>query len=223
MATYNQGIYAATALAARKASIETDPEVVAKAIEGYQGLVLKGRLTFSLFFPYKDLSSLFGEFLALSIFQEALLPDETVISTLEAHPKTPFGYPVVVREDNSYLGPQEFNRPYPPGDYHNGAEWTFFSAIAHATAELHGGRHDFGFWLNLFSRLQETNHAEYIQTNRAETGPGYPPSQVQHLWNTACYFAAKMVLSEEELREIHTAIYSNKVPSPHLEAADFTS
>lgn len=199
--TYNQGIYAAGAIAAKKMLLENDQSVIESAKNAYQALTHKlGRLQFSRNIPYTDCSLLFGEFLAIHLFGQKLLPDGTVRKTMEMMPKIQRQIPVVSREDGSCLLPSEFNRPYQAGDYHNGAEWPTWSAIVQATAELHGARHDRAFWQDLFSRLQSNNHPEYIFTKSG--GGRHPLSQENHLWNTVIYLAAKKVLDTEELEDI---------------------
>lgn len=199
--TYNQGIYATGAIAAQKMLLENDQSVIEDAKNAYQVLTHEsGRLQFSKNIPYTDCSLLFGEFLAIHLFSQNLLSDETVRKTMEMMPKIRWQIPVVLKEDSSYLSPSEFNRPYQAGDYHNGAEWPVWSAIAQATAELHGVRHDRALWQDLFSRLQSNNHPEYIFTGHS--GGQHPLSQENHLWNTVVYLAAKKVMDPDELKQV---------------------
>lgn len=190
--TYNQGVYAATALAAHRMGLEDDSKVVKEAQEGYQSLIHpSGRLQFSKHYPYKDVSALFGEFLSLRILEEPILSDKTVKATVSTLPRTETGYKVVVRENDSYLDPSEFDAPYRPGDYQNGADWPLFSATARAVGMLHGLPHDQLFWIRLFAELRRTNHVEYFGNNGGRE---------DNLWNTAVYEAARMVFAEGELK-----------------------
>lgn len=195
---YNQGIYAVAALVADRLKLEKNRGMVSKAIRGYQNLANSGRLQFSAGIPYKDASSLTGEFLALHIFKEPLLSYEVARNTFESLSPSLFGHRVITKEDNSYLDPQEFSRPYKEGDYQNGAVWPMFEAIARATAELHGLKHNFISWKELFSVLKQTKFAEYVDTGSIATWPIHNPTRVNHLWNGACFAAAKAVLSEAE-------------------------
>lgn len=201
---YVQGIFAAAAIAADKLSLDKDPKTIQTAIEGYHSLQHpSGRLQFSKNIPYKDLSSLLGEFLSLAIFEESILPDEIAKKTFDYHPKTQFGYPVVVREDDSYFSEEELNRHYEEGEYHRGGEWPVITAAARAVAQAHGVPNDFIFWHNLLTSLKQSHHAEYIYTRERE-GLQYNPKMVNHLWNAAAYKAAKMVLDDGQLKELTT-------------------
>lgn len=201
--TYNQGIYAVAALAADRLRLEKNPHVATKAINGYQKLTHpSGRLQFSAGIPYKDASSLTGEFLALHIFGEQLLSDRVVQETFTSLAPSLFGHRVMAKEDGSFLDPQEFSRPYAPGDYQNGVSWPMFEAIARATYELHGGQHQFVSWKELFSILKQTKFAEFVYTDPVATWPRYNSTRVNHLWNGACFAAAKSVLSRIEQKNI---------------------
>ena len=199
--TYNQGIYAVAALSARKMELEEDQLVEEEAIQAYQSLASSPRrLKFSRNLPYTDGSVLFGEFLALHLFGRLLLSDETVERSMALMSRLNGQIPVVLKNDRSYLSPSEFNRPYQPGDYQNRAEWPVWSAIAQATSELHGGRHDRPFWQDLFYRLQRGNHPEYFYTGLRDVL--HNRSRENHLWNTAVYLAARKVMNLEEREQL---------------------
>lgn len=195
---YNQGIYAVAALVADRLRLEKNPHVVTNAIKGYQNLARSGRLQFSSGIPYKDTSSLTGEFLALHIFEEPLLSDDVVRNTFESLSSSLVGHRVITKEDNSYLDPHEFSRHMLPEIIKNGAVWPMFEAMARATAELHGLKHEFISWKELFSVLKQTKFAEYVYTGPYEVYPRYNPTRIHHLWNGACFAAAKSVLSDTE-------------------------
>lgn len=187
---YNQGIYAATSLAAQRLGLETDSKVIEEAKRGYQKVIHpSGRLQLSTNYSCKDASALMGEFLSLRIFQANLLPDEIVKRTVESLSKSPTGYKVITREDGSYLDPNEFDVPYQQGDYQNGADWPLFSAASQAAGMLHGLGHDQLFWIKLLTELRRTNHVEYFGSRGRE----------YNLWNTAVYEAARTVFAPGEL------------------------
>lgn len=210
--TYNQGIYVVAALVADRLSLEKIPaRVIKQAIEGYQKLTHpSGRLQFSKNIPYRAEDALTGEFLALHIFDEPLLPDRVVQETFDTLKPSLFGHRVVAKEDGSFLDPQEFSRPYPHGDYQNGAVWPMFEAMARATAQLHGLKHNFIGWKELFSVLKQTQFAEFVFTEPVATWPRYNSTRVNHLWNGACFAAAKSVLSELEQIRIADFMQDNK-------------
>jgi len=199
--TYNQGIYAVGAIAAREMGLEDEQSIVDGAQKAYQAITHEsGRLQLSRKIPYNDCSLLFGEFLAMHLFGQRLLQDETVVKTMAEMPKIQRQIPVISKEGGFYLLPSEFNRPYRAGDYQNGAEWPAWSAIGQATAELHGARHDRVFWQDLFSRLRGNNHPEYFFTGI--DGGQHLSSRESHLWNAVVYLAARKVCDSEELEEI---------------------
>lgn len=202
--TYNQGIYAVSTLAAARLGLGNELDV-AQAIEGYQKLQHpSGRLQFTRSLPYTDVSSLTGEFLAMALFDEQLLSDSVVNNTMNSFPWTLVGVPVVATEGGGYLNPAEFKRHYHPGDYHNGAYWPLFNAMAQATAEKHGASHNRLFWQILIGNLQGSNNAEYLYTGDRYPLGSYNPTRVGTIWNTGVYKAASMVMPPEELFQIST-------------------
>lgn len=200
--TYNQGIYAAATIGAAHLGI-ADANDVEDAIIGYRGLSQNsGRLQFSRSLPYHDRSALMGEFLALRLFGESLLDDQTVLHTVEQLPTDYSGAPVVTREDGSYLDPEEFNRHYMGGDYQNGGNWPLFNAVSQATAENHGLPHRREFWRSELSTLARTSHAEYTYTGPNYSYVSFDPDRQNNLWNTAVYDAALTVMTPADLTEI---------------------
>lgn len=200
---YNQGIYAVATLVADKLSLKRNPQVAKQAIKGYQRLTHpSGRLQFSRNVPYRAEDALTGELLALHIFNESVLPDRVVQETFDALKPSLLGHRVIAKDDGSFLDTQEFSRPYQPGDYQNGAVWPMFEAMARATYELHGGKHQFVSWLELFSVLKQTRYAEYVYTGQNEVYPRYNPTRTDHLWNGTCFATAKMVLSRAEQKQV---------------------
>lgn len=195
--SYNQGVYAVATRAADQLGIADEPGDSKGAADVYSNLAkIHHRLPLSDQVDYKDLSSLFGEFLSLSLFGESLLPDGVVQETFDSQPKTDLGIPIVVRADNSYLSPDEFNSPYVQGDYQNGGEWPLFSATARATAELHGLKHERCNWMKLMSLIEQANQPEYFYTTEEAielNGNYYNIKRGDHLWNAAIYYTAKLV------------------------------
>ncbi len=186
--SYNQGIYAVATLAAERLGLKTSPNATKDARLAYQKLTHpSGRLQFSKNYPYKDASSLTGEYLALTIFGESLLDDETVLATESSLDSVAGGYKVVTTASGEFLDASQFNRPYLPGDYHNGADWPFFSATTRRTAELHGLKADEVFWRSLFNNLASTRSAEY---RRLGVGSPYDPQREDHCWNALAYILA---------------------------------
>lgn len=190
--TFNQGILPITLISAGRMGLNVSAEEISEAIEGYQSLTHpSGRLQLSAEHPYKDVSSLFGEFLSNELLGESVLPDDIVKATVESFPMLPQGFPVVVNEDDSYLSPDEFNTPYTGGHYQNGAEWPAWSAAAVRVAENHGVNICHGtYWDEVLKRLRSVRNSEYIITGDPTTALPYNPERVHHTWNSLVYHLA---------------------------------
>lgn len=202
--TYNQGVYAVALIAAKRLGLTVDDEQIKKAIEGYNSLTHKsGRLQLSRKIPYSDVSSLFGEFLAVSLFNQSILDRKVVERTIKNFPQNRFGYRVVSNEDGDYLAPSEFNRPYRVGDYHNGAAWPLFDMVTQVMANHHGLGYDRQFLTEELRWLFETQNAEYFETGNTASRdkPVYNPKRINHLWNSACYPIARQLLGVQGYQE----------------------
>lgn len=184
--SYNQGIYVASLIAAEKLGLHSIKRERARATAAYNSLVHpSGRFQFSRHFSYKDASSLVGEFLVGELFNESILDKpEVAICTVETLNKSRAGFKVVTDENGEFLDPRQFRKPCPKGDYHNGADWPLFSAIAMITAERAGLPEDKMFWIKMLGNLAQTKSAEYIRTYpEVLTYPDYNHSRINHAWN----------------------------------------
>lgn len=194
--TYNQGIYATALLAAKTLGLDVSDEETQKAIDGYNSLLHPtGRLQLSKNVPYKDVSSLFGEFLSEWLFDKKLLKPETIKKTYESFSKLDEqSFMVVSKDDDSCLDPSEFNESYGPLVYQNGTEWPLFSAAARYVYERATLNHDPEFWKQKIKALILTKNAESYVPGEKFT---YDSSRVEHLWNAAVYAIAKKVMSRD--------------------------
>lgn len=194
--SYNQGVYAVATRAAEKLGISEFSSDSAEAIAAYQDMAKDNRLPFSAKLDYKDISSLFGEFLSIALLGENMLSDDVVEETICSHPRKEYGIPIVTQADGSYLSPLEFNSPYPPGDYQNGGEWPVFTAAAQAVAQKHRLKVDLIDPREYVYDLEEQNFPEYYCTSEEAKllyyGDNHNPKRENHTWNTAVYYAAQV-------------------------------
>lgn len=202
--TYNQGVYAVALIAAKRLGLAVDNGQIEKATEGYNCLTHRsGRLQLSRENPYSDVSSFFGEFLGISLFNQSILSKEIVERTIMSFPRDKFGYRVVGKDDGNYLRPSEFNRPYRKGDYHNGANWPLFDMVAQVVSNHHGLGYDRQFLTEELRWLFETQNAEYFETGNTASRdkPIYNYKRINHLWNSACYTIARQLLGTQEYQK----------------------
>ncbi len=220
--TYNQGVYATATLAAGKLRLILPDKALRTAADAYQNLRLEtqDRLPFSWVEDSKDVSALFGEYLALTLFGESFLQDTTVRGSLEALKRTDTGIPVVVNPDDSYLSPNQFNRPYRPGDYQNGGDWPAFNAMAFAVGEMHGMPHSSQSWHDLLTNLKKTQHAEYRYTGSLAQEATHNKTREHNLWNTVVYDAAKRVMDENEQKAVLNRTTKTDDSAIYAEAAE---
>lgn len=202
--TYNQGVYAVAVIAAKRLGLSVNDDHITEAVQAYNNLThTSGRLQLSNKVPYTDVSALFGEFLSTSLFSQSILDKQIVEKTIESLPRdNRYGYKVVAREDGNYLDSAEFNRPYQPGDYHNGADWPLFDMIAQTVARYHGLSYDRQSLIERLRLLFETQNAEYIKTGSTTIigEPIYNPARTNHTWNAACYALTKQLLGVQEYK-----------------------
>lgn len=201
--SYNQGIYTVALIAAEKLGLPVDNNQIKEAIQAYNRLThTSERLQLSQKVPYVDVSSLFGEFLGISLFNRSVLEGEVVEKTIKSLFRDGFGYRVVSKEDGSYLDPSEFNRPYRTGDYHNGADWPLFDMVSQAVANRHGLGYNRQLLVEILKGLLETQNAEYFKTGNILSGDrGYNPRRINHVWNSACYTIARQLLGVQGYQE----------------------
>lgn len=192
--SYNQGIYAASLIAAEKLGLRLPRGEFSKATAAYNSLVHpSGRFQFSKRFPYKDATSLVGEFLANELFDTSILDKpEVAICTVETLDQTRAGFKVVTDENGQFLDSRQFKKPSLPGDYHNGADWPLFSAICLITGERHGLPEDRNFWQRIVENLAQTKNAEYSYTaHQSFNSHHYNPQRTNHAWNALIDVLAK--------------------------------
>mgnify|MGYP001563190471 CR=1 FL=1 len=106
---------------------------------------------------------------------------------------------LVPKEDGNCLDTSEFNEPYGPHEYQNGAEWPVFTAAARYVYERATLNHDSEFWKQKIKALTITKNAE-------SNVPGekyiYNSSRVGHLWNAAVYAIAKKVMAVDDYQDV---------------------
>lgn len=170
--SYNQGIYAACLLAAEILGIKPKTTKFSEAKEAYHQVKHpSGRLKLSMNYPYKDTSSVVGDFISRRIFNEFILDHEIAIETVSSLYYENGGYRVVTEEDDDLLDPRHFNNSYKRGEYQVSAQWPAYSAIAEDTYEAHGYSYDPTFWNDHVNVLDETHKAEWIKTGVPQFAP----------------------------------------------------
>lgn len=139
VAAYNQGLYAAAALAAERLGIATAAEAQG-AVAFYRHLYRAdlGYLPFSFKLAYRDPSALVGETLARTLLGESLLADAAVLSTVDHLRRVGPGFRALAAADGAYLAQSAFSPSFPPGDYHNGGSWLLYDVLAWQAAALAG-------------------------------------------------------------------------------------
>lgn len=144
--TYNQGLYAC----ALEACFENNWgnvtfSEVEKAKEGYREIwrqnCQKGYLPQAQGQAVIDLSALFPEVLSRYFFNEPILPDEAVLTTIDSYlakasvfdkaTKELHGLKIICKGDGSFLPPSAISIPAfnEPGDYQNGGYWPMWTLV----------------------------------------------------------------------------------------------
>ena len=139
VSAYNQGLYAAAALAAARLGLADAAE--AEAAVGFYRYLYRpglGYLPFSLKFAYRDASALVGEVLARSLLGRSLLDDAAVLATVEHLPRAGPGFRVLTAPDGAYLPLAAFTPNFLPGVYQNGGSWLLYDVLAWQAAALAG-------------------------------------------------------------------------------------
>ncbi len=136
---YNQGLYAAAALAASQLGIASRAEAEA-AVAAYRRLYSDqlGYLRFSLALAYHDPSALVGEVLTRTLLGRPLLDDEAVLATVSSLPRAGPGFRVLAAGNGSGLPPSAFSPAASPGVYQNGGSWLLYDVLAWQAASLAG-------------------------------------------------------------------------------------
>jgi len=88
--SYNQGVFAVALRCATDLGLRLPPHYIAKAENVYRGLFdpRRGYLTLSTNIPASDASALTGEFLSKWLFNDPMLSDKMVVSTLVRYSHT---------------------------------------------------------------------------------------------------------------------------------------
>lgn len=140
----NQGHFAVVLQCARELGMDvTDTEVVA-AKKAYRDLydTTLGYVRWSSAQDYLSPSVLMGEFMNLWLFNEPILSDEAVISTVEKLPVIKRGVPCIADKDAKLFTddnkPWESKYTWRQGVYHNGGSWFLYEYLAYVAAARHG-------------------------------------------------------------------------------------
>lgn len=194
--SYTQGVTAAAFEAGKRMfpDLEIYRSLAKKTQEKYIALSLTSKNDFG-YLPLSgkksqivDVSSLFGEFLSLQLFQKSLLPDETVFNTQKSFRGIEkIGYKVVSNKDGSYLCQKDFvpDSLNPPGAYQNGGSWLAYDMAALLAVQFHGSEVK-----NLINDRLEAEFKykktlwEYIETNPQSPNYGKAPdNRTGYSWN----------------------------------------
>ena len=176
---YNQGLLCVTLKCLEEMNVAIDPQLRPRAEEIYRGMVnpedgvsLPQRMGSTII----DVASLVGEALSLYLFDRPILSTERVEATFNRFSKVHYpdgsflGYKVIsdyyggYRHDNEFIIPQ-VNRP---GNYHHGASWLLYDALALYVA----GRHNLPGATDLFfQRLQSEVRYSWASHEFISTSP----------------------------------------------------
>lgn len=145
---FNQGVVAVALRAAAELGMAPPPATVEAAERAYRSLYQPdlNTMTLSAATRLRDVSSLVGDYLAWRYFDRPLLGTRQVTRTLDGFRRATFpdgallGFRVATQTDGAYMPVEWFEPTHEnvPGQYHNGASWLLWDALALATATRHG-------------------------------------------------------------------------------------
>lgn len=185
--TQNQGIYAVCLHSAKKLGFKINDREIETASLLYQTMAdFNGYLPLSARFnEAPDISSLYPEYLAMTMFDRQLLSDKVVSDTLASVPKSNHGFKVLTKSPKGdYFDSSFFVTGYKEGIYQNGGSWPLWNNIALVVGELHGVVKLQEYREKIIEQLNETGWPEYIRTGEEyeEIRFSERPGQV---WNVA--------------------------------------
>lgn len=132
-----------------------------------------------------DISSLYPEYLAMTLFGEQLLNDKTVRSTLDNIPRSHHGFKVLTKSpEGDYFDPAHFVAHYAKGKYQNGGVWPLWQNNALVVGELHGILNADQYRKTITEQLEAIHWAESIRTG-GEFEDVITPERADQVWNVA--------------------------------------
>lgn len=185
--TQNQGLYAVSLLAANRLGFKVDAEEINKASLLYKTMSdFHGYLPLSARFnEAPDISTLCPEYLAITLFGEQLLPDDTVQSTIDNTPRSNHGFKVLAKSpEGDYFDPTHFVAQYAKGKYQNGGVWPLWSNNALVVGEMHGVVNADQYRKTIMEQLRAVRWAESIRTG-GEFEDVLTPDRPDQVWNVA--------------------------------------
>lgn len=191
VASYNQGLYVAAAIAANRLGVAKAADVESAA-RAYRRLYRPdlGYVPVSRQLDYHDASVLVGEFLARSLFGRSVLDDSTVVSTVQALPRYGEGFLVLSAADGSYLDTSAFFIPMAEGSYQNGGSWLLYDAITWSMAWVAGDEEARGMAMRrLAAESREGTLYEFLPTGPAN---GDGPLRPQYGWSSYAWLAVNL-------------------------------
>jgi hypothetical protein len=216
VASYNQGLYVAAAIAANRLGIAKQSEVDAAA-NAYRRLYRLdlGYLPTSRLLDYHDASALTGEFLARSLFKRSILDDDEVVSTVRNLTREGDGFLVLSARAGNYLDPSAFFMPMEPGRYQNGGSWLLYDAMSWSAAWMAGADEARGMALKrLMAEAADGTLYEYLPTGQAD---GKVPLNSEYGWNSYAWLTVGQPQdSYEPVVRMHPAARDAGVSARHF-------
>ena len=184
--TQNQGLYAVALLSASELGFGIDAEEIKTAIQLYNSLAedFNGYLPLSAHFnEAPDISALYPEYLAITMFDQQMLSDSVVSATLEQTPMSRHGYKVLTMSPKGeYFDPAYFVTGYEQGKYQNGGMWPIWHNNALVVGELHALVKPESYRGAVMQQLDETDWPESIRTG-GEFEDRITPENLRQAWD----------------------------------------
>jgi hypothetical protein len=194
---YTQGVVAVALRAAAELGAGVPLAALRATEDAYRGLYRPQLKTLTLSWEtgLRDVSSLVGDALSWRYFGRPLLPAEHVADTLAGFRRVSFrdgaflGFRVVSQLDGGFMPLSWFEPVHEnvPGQYHNGASWLLYDALALDTAARHGipgAAEDLAARLRAEVRSEWALH-EYLVTDPTSRHFGGVPAawRTGYAWN----------------------------------------
>lgn len=189
--THIQGLYVIALMWLSDMGFNTATKEIKLAKEKYQSQAKYDYLPLNDTFPLApDATALYADYLAMTFFDESLLPDRIAANTYFALPWSKHGIKILTQSPNGEAFPyQQFivdrkNGPYHPGFYQNAGTWLFWHNNSLVTAALHGVPVPKNFREDTNTLLRKTDFAEHIRTGGIYESI-LTPKRPFHAWNAA--------------------------------------